>query len=275
MTKPPFERLTEESPVFRMPTEISMLIFQQYGSDIRSRLTLTHTCRRWRRIAVNDAALWTNVFIDTRARNKGARLDNFLSFLGMQLDRTADLPLHVNWYADADSDYFVGTLQLIREKAPFFRWRTLLINLSNKSQGNIPWSSVDAFTNLETLTVWRGEEKTILNVLDRTITSRLKVLNLMACHTNILTTLAKSLAHISTLVFRYHKSALPVLPDNVVNLHLGEGQHHPFPHIQMYELRWCTFHGEDGANLQNMTTLTVTEFLIINGQVLLPAPISG
>jgi hypothetical protein len=115
--------------VFKLPTELTMHIFHECRPLIGPPIILTHTCRQWRRIAVNDASLWTNIRIETMQRKQP--LDHFLSFLGMQFDRTADLLLNVEWCAVVGDEYFLATLRLIRNKAPFSRWRTLLVDFTS------------------------------------------------------------------------------------------------------------------------------------------------
>jgi hypothetical protein len=253
-----------------------MLIFRECRALIGPPITLTHTCRRWRQIAVSDASLWTNINIHTRRRGRNARLDHFISFLGMQLDRTADLLLDVEWNAEIGGTFFAATVQLIRQKAPFSRWRTLDIYLSGGSHENAPWSSVDAFTNLEVLLNWHGTD--IVCIIDRTITSRLKVLDLRFSSTSvpaITSSFPKSLAHISTLrLFELHVPPDTPFPSkNVINLQLERSEQHSFPHIRTYQLRICEFYVRSRADLRSMTTLIVTESLTIrsNCQILLPA----
>jgi F-box-like len=219
-----------------------MLIFQQCRALIGPPITLTHTCRRWRQIAVTDASLWTNIIIKTRRRNPNARLDHFLSFLGMQLDRTANLLLDVEWGAEIGDEFFVATLHLIREKAPFSRWRKLDIDLFSRLHENAPWSSVDAFTSLEVLCCGYMIDNTIYGIIDRTITSRLKLLNFRFYQTPttaLMSLFPKLFTHISTLSVLSLRipDDTPFPPKNVVKLQLDEGRQHPFPHIRADDMR--------------------------------------
>jgi hypothetical protein len=277
-----------ESPVFRLPTELTMLIFRHCSSEIRNRLILTHTCRRWRCIAINDAALWTSISIQTVAVKENERLE-YLSLLGMQLDRTANLLLDVEFYIPNVADEFsVAVLQLLCQKAPFSRWRTLEMQTKPRSRriaaatpwsaDDAPWSAADAFTNLESLLVCDGNNNPIIRAIDHRITSRLKYLEVNGhgvAPEDLLTCFAKSLTHISTLCLDYllpmpYRSFLSV---NVVNLELGSAYYHFFPHIQTYTLIGCSFTQTSSVDLRSMTTLIVTNILEIeyNVQVSLPA----
>jgi len=226
---------------------------------------------------VNNASLWTNIYIQTAVRKPNARLDNFLSILGMQLGRTANLLLDVSWSAWVGDEFFVAALQLIREKASFSRWRTFDLYLSGRLQDDAPWASVDAFTNLEVLFIWRGTDNSILTVIDRMITSHLKVLdiNYISLPEKIVTFFAKSLIHISSLrIGKFsHIYDTPFLPANVINLQLETARDHPFPLIRAYELEDCIFNQGHGIDLRSMTALTVTGILEIgfNCHVFLPA----
>jgi F-box-like len=119
-----------ESLVFRLPTELTMQIFRECGSDIRLRVTLTHVCHRWRQIAVNDASLWTNIYIFDIGGKSQSPLGHFSSFLSMQIDHTANLPLDVKWFGWFGDDFFFGSLQIIRDTAPFSRWRSLDVDIA-------------------------------------------------------------------------------------------------------------------------------------------------
>ena len=267
-----------ESPIFRLPTELILHIFKQCGPGTRHRIRISHTCRRWRQIAVNDASLWTKIHIQTGFRTEDTRSDNFLSFLSMQLDRTADRLLDVTWIAGMSDELFVGTLHLIREKAPFSRWRTLRVKLLGDLHIDAPWSTFDAFANLESLLVWKGTDDTIIGVIDATITSRLDVLDLRTWpegwRTNIMTSFPRSFTHISSLLLVSYPSTLgtPSLPANVAKLQLDrQRQQHLFPHVQTYELGECTFSRRNSIDLRSMTTLIVKDNLTITCQVLLPA----
>jgi F-box-like len=259
-------------PTFRLPTELILLIFRECDSDILSRLTLTHTCQRWRQIALNDAPLWTKICIQTGFRRQNACLENFMSFLGMQLDRATNQLLDVCWYAVVGDSFFVGTLQLIREKAPFSQWRTLKLHMFGGSHKDTPWSSGDAFTNLESLRVYYGTGHNILSTIDHAITSRLKTLDLGTWPSHELDRLirpfARSFTHISTFCFKsiFREMPTPFLHDNVVNLRLKRGDNHPFPHIRTYEVEVCTFGPSGTANLGNVTTLIVVDTLIIGAE---------
>jgi hypothetical protein len=196
----------------------------------------------------------------------------------MQLDRSGDLLLDVTWFAEIGDNFFVATLQLIRQKAPFSRWRSLTVFLSGESSSNSSWSSVDAFTNLESITVGRLPSYVMSGVIDRTTTSSLKALNVIwpsAPTAEILTSFAKSLTHISSLnlhrlQFTEH---MPFLPTNVVNLQLHSEREHRFPHVQTYTVRECIFEGIDTIDLRRMTTLIVSKILTVHADchVLLPA----
>jgi hypothetical protein len=276
-----------ESPVFRLPTELTMLIFRHCSSWIKDRLILTHTCSRWRCIAINDATLWTSIYIQTVAVRENERLE-YLSLVGMQLDRTANLLLDLRIYIpDVADKFFVAVLQMLCEKAPISRWRTLKMKIQSDWMAAVtpwfaddaPWSAADAFTNLESLIVHNENiwgDHPITRAIDRRITSRLKDLEVMSPDIppeNLLTCFAKSLTHISSL----RLDSLPpipwisFLPANVVNLKVNWAYHHYFPHIQTYTLKGCEFTQMDSVDLRNMTTLIVTTILVIKYEISLPA----
>jgi hypothetical protein len=220
-----------------------------------------------------------NIRFETRLRNPNTRLDHFLSFLGLQLDHTANQLLDVTWIAGISDKCFMDTLQFIREKAPFSRWRTLRVFISSGLPDDVPWSSADAFPNLESLII-RGEmDRNLLSVMDCTTTSRLKVLDLSAVPfieaSDMLLSFAKSLRHTSSLLIKgfYWSSEEPVIPANVVNLHLEWAYHDPPPHVETYKIWQREFNQHRIINLRNTTTLIVEMTLVLCPycQVVLPA----
>jgi hypothetical protein len=190
----------------------------------------------------------------------------------MQLDRAANRPLDVTWIAEIGDEIFNTTLQLFREKAPLSRWRTLRLEMYGGIYDEPPWSPADAFTNLESLHVLSCSGNSFLDIIDRTITSRFKVLNLRTWEADITTTFPKSLMQISSLVLKCPPDPddIAFFPNNVVNLQLDSGDTHPFPHVQTYELMECTFTGSNSIDLRSMTTLTIRGDLRIKGPVFLP-----
>jgi hypothetical protein len=204
-------------------------------------------------------------------------LDHFLSFLGMQLDRTANLLLDVEWLAEIGEKFFVATLALIRQKAPFSRWGTLRVRICGGSPQSSPWSpTADAFTNLKSL-FWHGTDIATIRAIDDTITSHLDVLVLPnwpeAVHAKMITYFKRSFTHISSLILISFPPTqdTPFLPANIVNIQLNRGREHPFPHVQTYTLMGCTFVQSNTINLENMTSLIVNGPLTIACQVFLPA----
>ena len=191
----------------------------------------------------------------------------------MQLDRTADLLLDVEWYAKFGDNYFIATLQLILEKTPFSRWRTLKVHISGESQEDVSWSSAEALMNLESLSVLDRTDTAFLSVIDRMMTSRLNVLDLCTPRADFMTTFAKSFANISYLALKAPQFPvdIPFLPENVVILQHDYGRRHLFPHIHTYRLVEGLFYGGNNVDLRNMTILTVRQTLIIICRVFLPA----
>jgi hypothetical protein len=196
----------------------------------------------------------------------------------MQLERTADSLLDVEWITVIGSEYFVATLQLIREKAPFSRWKTMTLGLYGGWREDSPWSSVDAFTNLESVTVGDGSDDAIFGVIDRTSTSRLKDFNVRWGSTStekIMASFRTSLTHISSFyIERLHfPDHMSFLPTNIVKLQVDSGQEHCFPHVQTYTVKECIFGGMGTIDLRRMTTLIVSKSLTVNFNchVLLPA----
>jgi hypothetical protein len=175
-------------------------------------------------------------------------------------------------------EYFDGTLQLIREKAAFSRWRTLKVDVHDGSSGEapIPWSSIDAFTHLESLEFVNGTCTDILGVIDRTITARLEVLDLRTWPDIMDARIMKYLfgrspiSHMQSLPWNYGTQNFPA---NIANPQLDYGKQHCLSHIRTYELKECPFYRGTGVDLRSVTLLIVRGELIIqsNCHVFLPA----
>jgi len=119
------------SPVARLPDETLLAIFwetilsQDVGSRIRAESAISCVSRRWRRIALHTARLWTRVCVTPDMDERGMRL---------HLLRSAALPLCVEiwgWWDYRDS--FIRPLHFERTLAAVIpsasRWRRVAIGM--------------------------------------------------------------------------------------------------------------------------------------------------
>jgi hypothetical protein len=139
-----------------------------------------------------------------------------------------------------------------------------MVQTIGQSREALPWCSVDAFTNLESLAVGYATDSTFISAIDRTITPRLKILDLRRWRTehleNITRSFSRSLTHIWTLMCALIPPTLS-LRSNVVKVRLEVGRRHLLPHIQMYEVDVCKFGQGWGIDLANIITLIVSTLL--------------
>jgi hypothetical protein len=248
--------------------ELVLVIFHHCDPAIKSRLKLTHTCRRWRRIALKNASLWTRVnMIVCDHRRDETTFSNFLSLLDMQFDRAGGLLLDVIWIDDVISEWNSRVIQIIQQKAPISRWRSLTVCLWGRdaTPDNL-FGPNDAFTNLKELSILCRTVEPVIRAMDRLTTSKLQVLDLNDWYLihDLEDLYFESLNTISTLILPKRQNPFAnnyFLPPNVTNLQANWRHGHPFPHLQTYKLMQCTFRRRRLIDLRNLTSLVVTAAL--------------
>jgi hypothetical protein len=249
-----------------------LLIFRHCDSQIRSRIILTHTCQRWRLIAVYFPPLWTDLRIPLHSVTSGQCFDSLLT---MQVNRCGALPLDVVWHSDLKSQHFIFMLFSIRDIAPFSRWGSLRLCMPGRNsfaEGII--ASTVEFTNLESLVISSDTHMFIAEIFCRATTSKLKMIDLRSCgHALWEERLIRFLNRGTSPQLCRPKVGTPFLPGSIVTLCAGVREKHPFPNILNYELDECTFRSKESINLRNMTSLTINGCLTVHAEcdVLLPS----
>jgi F-box-like len=264
--------------ILRLPVELTLIIFNQCGSDVKARLSLSHTCRHWMSIMSKSNALWTDIQIIANHPADSRQFGNLISLLYMQLDRTAGKPLDVVWESDQPLAHLSKLLDLLRLKGPFSRWRTLQIHVragghdDDEGEENI-FHPGDAFSNLESITIFPSFRSSIFRVLNRTTTSKLQVLDhcptgspgevtLLDC-----TDMVRRIFHLKT-TFLVRDS----LPSNITHLDTTYEQSHRFPHLTTYRITTCIFSPTHPADLRCLETLKTAALRIFDDiEVSLPA----
>jgi F-box-like len=246
----------------KLPVELLLLIFNLCDSAIRPRLVLTHTCQRWRRIAVSYPRLWTNLHIKMRNVSTATSYKHFESLLIMQVDRSGGLPLDVVWIASFEDLYAIQSLCVIRDKAPFSRWRSVKLWVGgSKPQVKSFLGSIVAFPNLESLVISDYVDIYVAMILCRAAMPKLQMLDLRAGND----------LHWEETVIMSLNTHRPPLP--ITTLHVGVRERHTFPGIINYKLGNCIFRADALVDLRSMTSLIVDDTLhVFEGcGVLLPA----
>jgi hypothetical protein len=226
-------KIDAQSGISKLPVELLSLIFHHCNSALGPRLVLTHTCHRWRHIAIRYPSLWTILHIEMRDLSIPARFKCFESLLSMQVDRSGGLPLDVVCILDISGSYATLALITIRRKAPFSRWRSLELCMEGENlRVESMLSAVVLFPNLESLTISGRTNPVFTRIFRGAPMPKLKTLNL-----------------------RYALTA------------------HPLPNIQNYRLYECHFCPEGPIDLHTMTSLIISGFLNVHDEceVLLPA----
>jgi hypothetical protein len=137
-------------------------------------------------------SLWTRVDIAIDRSSCTEVFDAFICRLGMQLDRTAQLPLEVFWRREGSDRRNRVIEDLVRSKGYFSRWKSLRARFEYDPQDEEPvLFPTDVFTNLEYLEIIAPSrrhsihpyEHPIIPFIDRTATSKFRTLNLGPSHT--------------------------------------------------------------------------------------------
>lgn len=266
------------SAIHILPTELMLLVFALLNSQVRSRITLTHVCREWRAISLDNSGLWTNVHIDARRSFEKEAFDNHISLLRMQLSRTGELPLDVKWFSNVNEHRHARVVYLIREMAPCSRWRTLFVSVMGIFPGNNTFPlPQDKFPILESLVVFGSPHEVLVDAINRTATSKLKMLDLTdldateslpSCYDGINTQISSLL-----LPSDYSPIVYVALPRNIVKLEAHTRQNHHFPYISTYRVAYCVFTLAHTPHLPNLTTLIITSSLNVYAscEVIIPS----
>jgi len=259
------DKISAQSGVSKLPVELILLIFDQCDSEIRARLVLTHTCRRWRLIAVNYPHIWTNVLITTHNLNSKADRNRFESLLTLQVERSRRLPLDITWDCDFASFHDIPLFVSIQHVVPFSRWRSLELRAIGRSlfvERHL--ASVAVFPNLEALVISKNLDLDVAAVFCTAVKPKLQVLHLRMP--------SRSSFWEDPLIILLNGGTLS-LPDSIVTLQAGVREAHPFPNILNYELEQCTFRSYAPIDLRSMTNLIIDGWLIVDKEceVLLPS----
>jgi hypothetical protein len=265
------------SPIAGLPTELLLQIFHYDDPGVTKRLILTQVCRHWRAVTIQSAPLWTSITIKAVLDAGGERFRKFISLLKLQFERTQDFPLDVLWYMYGHAERIIVILDLIRRKGPFHRWRSLTLVMAPAYQ--ICPSPRDRFSNLESLLLVTTCDHPILRSINLTTTSKLRKLDISRSGTreeNIGDLYGTMLTRITSLVLPkidYGRTVgLTFIPANITTIEGERRSKHPFPHVRTYKLTYAIFLPDDTVDLQRLTTLTVTNTVVVLGDFRLVLP---
>lgn len=275
----PNASLKDDSSIESLPVELLLRIFEMCGTDINARIKLTHICQRWRIISIQSTSLWTEVRIRAGKEDTKDRFNNFMCLLELQLSRTGNLPLDVVWFSSCNESRNGRIMYLIRERAPFSRWRTLVLRVDDfHPHGRLAPEPADAFTNLESLSVSSSTNHSIIDTISRTATSKLRTLDLRSCSapqkeiSMAYGTLMKTVWHLILPSFNNTVIDIDMVLPNISHLEADGRHRHMFPRITHYKLVMCTFSAADTC-LPKLTSLNVTSSLDVRSgcEVTLPS----
>jgi hypothetical protein len=278
---------TQHSPIEKLAVELLMHIFCQCERGLEPALTVSHVCQYWRAVGLQTRSLWTKVDVYIHQNSSTERFDAFISLLGMQLDRTGQLPLEVFWQREGSDRRNVVIEDLIRRKGHFSRWRSLRARFEYDPQDAEPiLRRTDVFNSLEYLEILSPScghptdpyEHPIIHFINRTITSSFHTLNLGPSKTpdrEIGRIYGNILGEARTLFLSkaaYMAETGLQLPPGVMTVEAERRIIHDFPHIKTYMIRDCFFSSVHPINLQCLTSLTVNICLSFIGKVVLLLP---
>lgn len=230
--------------ISHLPPEVFIQIFQYLGRNSKSLVQATGVCLRWRAIAINTPYLWTEIIIHLKELSESQFL-TLLDILDMFLSRTGDLLLDVDWYSKATADkmsYIYPIYHLLREKAPFYRWKTLSLGLPSEFSYDLSiLREEDNFSNLESLIFTRSPPTAYLDLLSGAVTPKLVSLEFqhnVKCQPKHIAQYAKLFAHAKVLRSA-RGSRLPTLsfPAGLADLRLWELPKQPIPNVTRLSIK--------------------------------------
>ncbi|KAG8844722.1 hypothetical protein FRC20_003415 [Serendipita sp. 405] len=137
------------------------------------RRKIISVCSDWRKALVGISWVWTSIRI-VSTRDTEVKFEKFLWNLTLQLERCGSLPINVYWRTCMDAAQTTQLFGLLAQKAPFSRWRTLeLAAYDGSTLDNADVANMGDFQNLESFILCGSQVNCLLNLVNRSITSKL------------------------------------------------------------------------------------------------------
>jgi hypothetical protein len=215
--------------------------------------------------------LWTNIHIEIYCGDKEGEFEKRVSLLGLQFFRARGRLLDVRWTGDRFINFnkrvhgrHVMFLQFLRLRAPFSRWRSLVLELGEIEAFKEKPLSTDVFTNLERLTILEPTSPSLVYTINKTATSKLQHFDLRRVTTlssgdDMAVTYGDIIRRVSGLSIHQPRSARLRLPTNITDLHAEHRDVHIFPHITSYRITICMFTCASSFDLRSLTNMTVSK----------------
>lgn len=302
------------SAIGTLPIELIVAIFGYTCPHIRSRIKLTHICRRLREMTLNEASLWTYVEIPPIDESSKMEMDHLLFLLEMQVSRTATSPLDVVFFLPHYYCLYDDIINIYRKYDSLSRWHTLVLHLDCIEMPtrleHATFFTSDAFPNMNLLTVvyqWSYHRNAIDVIRQRTFSRCVggsqnpPSLTLMTIDVDFKAKATRQMIQddlggvpfihqiYGGRLFLLESLVLPKatfsefedppsidLPINVIKIVANIQHFHPFPHVKSYKLDSCIFTAVESIKLGSLVHLNITTELRVESgcHLVLPQLIS-
>jgi len=250
-----------ETSTMKLPPEILLAIFSQLDRNSIALIRVSAVCRRWRAMTTHTPYLWTDIKANCSGLNK-KRTRALQNRVELFLTRSGELPLDVEWHADNNNESVLQFYHLFRQKGAFSRWRTLSLGLGRDADHPLEEvRDIDAFSSLEYLMFVHAPPLKYLNLISKTVTTRLHTLELggnLQCSPNLDTEYSRILQHASTIKI-WSGVALPIvpLPPNVSTLQAHTMPDIAIPHVKHLFVKRIGLKYLSGLDVINLVTLLI------------------
>lgn len=248
--------------------EILSDVFRYQDAGLTQRLQLTHVCRHWRAVAIEDASLWTEIDIPC-VSDPEKPLEPLFHLLETQLDRTKEMLLNVTWALSPIGSFNRHSIELFRRKEPISKWKFLCLeHLGDDGPVDIELAPTDTFHNLEHLRISGKLPLFILDTINRTTTTKLRVLDLTGLGTlppslNVCNLFTDVLGRTTWFCAPIWYRDFGELPENVIGVKAARCNLSPLPPVQAYVLKFCRIKPGSQLEFHHLTSLTVNRAIFI------------
>ncbi|KAG8864395.1 hypothetical protein FRC20_010257 [Serendipita sp. 405] len=249
--------------ISNLPTELLLQILKEAARNPgwdeathspAGRRVLSAVCFRWRDIVLNTAEIWSLVRVHlekTRYSGKESTFEKALAALELDLSRTRSQLLDVYWNSRLDLAHAKRVFQVVMERAPFCRWRSLEIyNDSWDSYSLHAIRSEERFYNLESLRVRWCQVNGFLPLINRTVSSNFRFFY----------------DKDSILATKLYESDMNNIISRTTELTLPDFGHNPIPPLPPHNTRLsvCSVNLREASHVQHLkvrSPLSISQFV--------------
>ncbi|KAG8750101.1 hypothetical protein FRC14_000810, partial [Serendipita sp. 396] len=247
------------SAISKIPPEVLLLILGMAADTPFVRRKIISVCSDWRKALVGISWVWTSIRI-VSSRDTEVKFEKFLWNLTLQLERCGSLPINVYWRTCMDAAQTTQLFGLLAQKAPFSRWRTLeLAAYDGSTLDNADVANMGDFQNLESFILCGSQVNCLLNLVNRSITSKLTNFDNRYLYMPLVQ-FRNEMDNLLKTITKFHLPYFSAdadfeLPANITELKVNILPDVPLPHVRVLTANSNSIRSYRNQNLRNLVTL--------------------